>query len=915
MERRQALTSAAFALPATLFMLLAFAIPLVQTVWQSVSDADTGAFTVAAYAKLLTPLVGRIALNTLKVVFLTTAVSVLLAYPLAFYLSLLPKRRRATYMIFIIIPFWTSVMVKSFAFTVILGQSGLINLALRAVGLPPAKLVFNDIGVIVGMCHHFVPFMVFPILANLVNQPPGLSAAAAVLGAGKWRTFVRVTLPLSLPGVAAGVLLCMTLSLGFYIVPALLGGRGDMMLANLVDFYARELVEWPTASALSVLLTLLAIAATPSIEVYGQGLYRHSTQDSVSAYPIAAPTNPTIPATNPFIPADLRTLIASQGAGGQVSLFKAFQETGPRVYRDAYETYQVLGGIRGNLFGDWKGDLYASHDHTSLEERISNVVLIARVQRLLSAPDGGNSICAGGYNPFGEAASSTISTACDNYITSSTRSLFDLSQNVVEANANGSLFDLPAGAVKLAVTASYRDNSINIRPDILLIPNYNYVGTVYSDLAGTSYPTGAASATNPISPSAGKITVKEIAGELLVPLFKDKPFAQSMNVTLGGRYSDYNLSGGVATYKAELDWRPVSMLLLRGGYEHAIRAPNVGEVFGQVGSTAALGSTPSGGDPCDIRSSARTGANGANVLALCQAQFQAAGLTAAQAGTVLTSYTYTNAVVQSRVTGSTALKPETGTTFTAGGVLSPRFNSGFVRRVSLSADYYNIRIKDAISTIAGALALSKCFNLDGSNATYNPASIYCSSISRAPTSGILVSVDAPYRNIGTLRTSGLDIQFDTEFAISSRISLGVNSVVSRLFDYKVQALPGAVSQDFAGTLSSSSASLPALPRWRALTTVTMGFDKASLALRWRFVDRMNDVSSVTSSTPAAGVSSYNVFDLYGRLPVQERFELRGGITNLANRRPPVVGGIPGQTNSTIYDYIGRTYFVGARVRF
>jgi ABC-type spermidine/putrescine transport system permease subunit I len=252
---------AAFALPATLFMALMFALPVIQTLQQSLHDPDTGAFTLAAYGKLNSPLIVNIALSTARIVLQTTLITTLLAYPVALYLAWLQPRRRAIFTVFVLVPFWTSVLVKSFAFTVILGQSGLVNLGLGAIGIPPFKLIFNDIGVTVGMSHYFVPFMVFPILSNLVNQPPELATAASILGAGKLRIFFKVTLPLSLPGVAAGALLVTTLSLGFYIVPALLGGRGDMMLANLVDFYARELVDWPMAAALSVLLTIMAIAA------------------------------------------------------------------------------------------------------------------------------------------------------------------------------------------------------------------------------------------------------------------------------------------------------------------------------------------------------------------------------------------------------------------------------------------------------------------------------------------------------------------------------------------------------------------------------------------------------------------------------------------------------------------------------
>jgi putative spermidine/putrescine transport system permease protein/mannopine transport system permease protein len=255
LERRQAWGIAAFAAPAGLLMLLVFVVPLGNVLVQSLTNEDTGAFTTAAFVKIAhSTLFLRVGAKTIEITLLASGFALLLAYPLAFYLSLQPPRRRGLLMVLVLVPFWTSVLVKSFAFTVILGQSGFINKALASVGLPTVKLLFNQFGVVVGMSHFLVPFLVFPILTNLINQPRELALASAILGAGRWRIFWRVTLPLSLPGVMAGTLLVMILCLGFYVVPALLGGREDMMLANLVDFYAREIIDWPMSAALSVIL-------------------------------------------------------------------------------------------------------------------------------------------------------------------------------------------------------------------------------------------------------------------------------------------------------------------------------------------------------------------------------------------------------------------------------------------------------------------------------------------------------------------------------------------------------------------------------------------------------------------------------------------------------------------------------------
>ena len=271
---RKFFREASFAAPATLFLGLIFAVPLVGIVMMSLQKSNNGGdFTIAAYNKIVTtPLFLRVVYTTLEISVGATFCALLLAYPVAYFLATQPPRRRALFMIFVLIPFWTSSLVKAFSFMVLLGQTGIVNQILDLIGIPPVKLLFNRIGVFAGMSHYLVPFFVFPILASLQSQPPELARAAAIMGAGKLRIFLRVTLPLSMPGVIAGALLVFTISLSFYVIPALLGGRKDMMIANLVDFYAREVLDWPMASAVAVVLIGVAVAASIALsKVRGGG--------------------------------------------------------------------------------------------------------------------------------------------------------------------------------------------------------------------------------------------------------------------------------------------------------------------------------------------------------------------------------------------------------------------------------------------------------------------------------------------------------------------------------------------------------------------------------------------------------------------------------------------------------------------
>jgi putative spermidine/putrescine transport system permease protein len=256
MTRRQdQLIALAFVLPAALFTGFIFLVPLWNVLEQSLSNPG---WTLAGYRELLSSfLFWRVLRNTVEISLISTFVAFLLAYPMAYHLSRQTPRRRALFMMLVMLPFWTSVLVKSYAFMVLLGRTGILNTALGHIGLPGVQLLFNRTGVVIGTVHSLIPFILFPILTSLLAQEPALSKAAQVMGAGRWRIFRTVTFPLSLPGVIAGCLLALVHTLGFYITAALLGGKSDMMVANLVDLYTREILNWNLASAIAVTLFVL----------------------------------------------------------------------------------------------------------------------------------------------------------------------------------------------------------------------------------------------------------------------------------------------------------------------------------------------------------------------------------------------------------------------------------------------------------------------------------------------------------------------------------------------------------------------------------------------------------------------------------------------------------------------------------
>lgn len=244
--------------PLVLLLLVMFGYPLGVVAWSSLYI--DGAFTLRAYQSLSSStLFYRVLSNTLHISAVATGLSLVLGYLIALHLASLEPRRRMPYMVLVMLPFWTSILVKSFAFGVVLGDNGVLNQVAAGLGATQKlELMFNRVGVIIGMSNFLLPFTVLPILASLLAQNRSLHRVAEIMGAGPVRIFLRITLPLSMPGVMAGALMAMTLSMGMYITPALLGGRRDIMMANLVDIYTRQTLDWGLASAIAIILLLLS---------------------------------------------------------------------------------------------------------------------------------------------------------------------------------------------------------------------------------------------------------------------------------------------------------------------------------------------------------------------------------------------------------------------------------------------------------------------------------------------------------------------------------------------------------------------------------------------------------------------------------------------------------------------------------
>ncbi|RUU92605.1 ABC transporter permease [Mesorhizobium sp. M7A.F.Ca.MR.176.00.0.0] len=243
--------------PALLVVGALLIVPLGWLAWQSVWQ--DGGFTIVNYQRFLTDSVYWMTfLETFRIAFVVTLVTVLLGYPVAYVAAGLPQRWSMVVLALVLLPFWTSVLVRAYAWLILLQRTGIVNSALKSAGVidSPLLLVNNEFGTVLATIHILLPFMVLPLYATMKKIPQELVMAGSSLGGSPMHVFLRVFLPLSLPGMIAGMVLVFVLTLGFYITPELLGGGRTYMVSMLVSRNIQVYNEWGAASSISVVLMI-----------------------------------------------------------------------------------------------------------------------------------------------------------------------------------------------------------------------------------------------------------------------------------------------------------------------------------------------------------------------------------------------------------------------------------------------------------------------------------------------------------------------------------------------------------------------------------------------------------------------------------------------------------------------------------
>lgn len=582
---------------------------------------------------------------------------------------------------------------------------------------------------------------------------------------------------------------------------------------------------------------------------------------------------------------------------GFTNLTARLTGTGQRINQIDTQVSQFIGGLRGN-FGDtsWRWDLNANYGHFTQDSYTTGYLNFSQLRDAL-----GPSMLVNGVptcvSEAGNAATAIpgciplnifeqddpISTSVFLSAQSAPFQNFLATSREVTANANGEIFNLPAGPVSLALGALYRKDYSNFLADSTIILNPQ-TGTCDLGTACTSQLTG-------------NLSTKEVYAEVFAPILADVPFAHSLNLDVGLRYSKFNLAGNTTNSKIAVEWRPIEDLLIRGTVSEVFRAPNVSELFAGAASDA-----PPAQDPCFGYLPGQQQGIGACGPQTGATNIPATGIEEQANGQV-------NAIASGAVAAGFSLKPESGKSFDFGVVYDPSWLEG----LSISLDSYRIYLNDTITGIDAQTVLNLCYA--------DPNSPYCPFISRFE-DGQIDTILEPTVNLGRLDTTGYDLgfsyrlpEFDMFGRNIGRFAVGLQATYIDEFD---NSIPGAPRFSNAGEFSTLFGNFPRV-RGTANVDWNMGPFEASWDMRYvgNVKARGADGALGNDAFLPIGAVTYHDFHFgYNAEPINTQFQI--GIDNAFDKQPPLYyTGITVNANTDVrtYDTIGRFYWARATVKF
>jgi iron complex outermembrane receptor protein len=594
---------------------------------------------------------------------------------------------------------------------------------------------------------------------------------------------------------------------------------------------------------------------------------------------------------------------------------------------------------------DWTYDAHVSTGETDILIFYDDLPSLQRYQFLVAQPNWGQGQFVRGRNydvscgtglPMFTLASQPPDAGCQEAMQSKLRPIQKLKQNIAEANLQGKIADMRNGELRFAAGVSNRQNEFRYEP-----------GGTNDNISIIEQPIGIFVSNN----TSGETEVSEIYGELLLPA------TDRLDLELGYRYSDYDRSGGVDTWKSLVNWSATDAVRIRGGFQVATRQANTEELFAgprlntvgdfiygdpcQVSTTAPWGNRPPSQYPATgATHGGRNDPSGPNpnylqVQALCRALIDRSDTNAGNDG--LSAFDTNTGSAQYPVAisgqprdaftrpglpffqaeneiprGNPDVNPEEAETWTLGVVFA---GPGSLENLTASIDFYDIENADGVS--------NPTYSLD------DPGG-YCDMIGRQVQTGERDTVQAPYVNSGMLMTRGIDlgINWTADFGDSGS-SVYINSQLTYLDEFKIQDAPGEIILDVRDTLSTTY--YGAQYEYKLYNTFGYNFPngRASVALNWRHLPEIrSETAARNPATTQLGADAYNVFGLNTRVMINDRLEFRGGIDNLFDEepvvvevRPPLVpGGPPVDSNTDVtrteyYDALGRRAYIGLKMSF
>lgn len=611
----------------------------------------------------------------------------------------------------------------------------------------------------------------------------------------------------------------------------------------------------------------------------------------------------------------------------------------PRETFTDVTTYTMIAGLEGSVPGtDFTWEAFVSHGVSTTFARQTGIYSLFRTREVLTSPNFGygfnqqgntanggfgasTGTCTSGLN-FYSPPQGGYSEDCLEAIRADLKNRSEVRQTIAEVNIQGGIVDLPAGTVRFALGASFREMDYEFLNDTLTTQ-----GRSFQDQALGIYPSGN---------SFGFIDTHEIYGELLIPVLADIPGIQEFNLELGGRMSDYSTTGTSYTYKILGDWQVTDWLRFRGGFNRAERAPNIAELFLAPQQTFGVnnrGDVCSLSNPNSFSANPDTNPNAANVEATCRALMELSGEPNADEDYYSEPQSTSSfGFAFPTLIGNPNLSPETADTWTAGVVLQP-FIGGSVSRARLTVDWFQIKVDDAIGAQTVGSALQQCFDpvlnplvLTDPNAAAQTQ--FCQNVPRNQT-GTLGNVFITYVNNGRFTVSGIDAALDLGFDVGPG-TLNLNVLANYQLEFKSADLPTNPLVEYVGTFGTTENGLnQGAYDYRILTTVGYSWGPAMLSLQWRHLPSVADSSTALIPTSqTTGAPAYNLFSLNGSYAMNDSVNLRFGVENLFDKNPPLTGrnlanddptgnGLTegGSYNSLFYDTQGRRFYLGANIQF